>query len=50
MHDVKAAFYTFRQGEEVSNTQFLELFDLKVSVVDQFGGSIGTDPGLVLAE
>ena len=50
LHNAKAEFYTFRQGYEFISPQFLELFQSKVSVVEQFGSSIGTDPGLVLAK
>ena len=50
LHNTKKLFYIFRQGKEVSNPQFLELFQSKVSTVEHFVGSIGTNPGLILAE
>ena len=48
LHGAKASLNMFRQGKEVSNPLFLELFQSKVSVGEQFGDWIRTNPGLVL--
>ena len=42
--------YKFFQGREMTNTQFFERFKNLVAVVEQHGGTIGDEPGLINAE
>jgi hypothetical protein len=44
LHDSKIRFYALRQGKDVSNVKFLEIFQTHVDVLEQFGGEIGRDP------
>jgi hypothetical protein len=43
-------FYRFYQTKDMSNAMFLENFQTLVSVVGDYGGTIGTDPKGAKAE
>ena len=46
LHDSKIYFYQYFQMGKTMNPQYLETFKNKVSVIEYYGGSIGTKPGL----
>ena len=46
----KKDFYKFYQSRQSTNDQYLETFKNKVFMVDQYRGSIRTDPGLAKEE
>jgi hypothetical protein len=50
LHDAKIRFYTLRQGKNMDNAKYLELFKTHVAVVEQFGGSVTRDPIIMLRE
>jgi hypothetical protein len=39
LHDAKICFCTLRQGKDVANAKYLELFKKHVAIVEQFGGA-----------
>jgi hypothetical protein len=49
LHYSKIRLYMLRQGKDVTNVKFLELFHVHVSIVEQFGGEISRDP-IILRE
>jgi hypothetical protein len=44
LHDSKIRLFVLRQGKDMTNDKFLELFQTHVAVVKQFGGEICRDP------
>jgi hypothetical protein len=50
LHKAIRRFYRFYQTKDMSNTMFLENFQTLVSVVEYYGGTIGTDPKGAKAE
>jgi hypothetical protein len=44
LHDSKIRLCMLRQGKDMTNDKFLELFQTHVAVVEQFGGEICCDP------
>ena len=47
---VKRSFSLFRQGKEIPNATYLEKFQIPVSVVEQYGGGLGNNPGQTMEE
>ena len=45
-HDDERYFYRYYQMVQTTNPQYIETFKNKVSVIDSYGGAIGTDLGL----
>jgi hypothetical protein len=50
LHDSNIRFYALRQGKDVSNVKFLEMFQTNVTVVEQFGGKARRDPIICVKE
>jgi hypothetical protein len=50
LHDAKIWFYTLRQGKDMDNAKYLELFKTYVAIIEQFGGEVSRDPVNVLRE
>ena len=46
LYDNKRYFYRYFHTGQTTNQKYLETFKNKVSFIDTYGGSIGTDPGL----
>jgi hypothetical protein len=44
LHDSRIRLFMLRQGKDMTNDKFLELFQTHVAVVEQFGGEICRDP------
>jgi hypothetical protein len=44
LHDSKIRLCMLRQGKDMTNDKFLELFQTHVAVIEQFGGEICRDP------
>jgi hypothetical protein len=44
LHDSNIRLFMLRQGKDMTNNKFLELFQTHVAVVEQFGGEICRDP------
>lgn len=49
LHEAKRRFYMCYQHKFMTTTAYLELFQNIVDVIEQSGGTIGTDSGLILA-
>jgi hypothetical protein len=50
LYDAKIWFYTLRQGKDMDNAKYLELFKTHVAIVEQFGGAVSRDPFIVMRE
>jgi hypothetical protein len=50
LHQVEKFFYSLHQGKDITTTKFLETFQTLVSVIEQYGGVIGHDPGTIVAK
>jgi hypothetical protein len=50
IHDSKIRLFMLRQGKDMTNDKFLELFQTHVAVVEQFGGEICRDPIILRKE
>jgi hypothetical protein len=50
LHHKKTRLYLLRQAKEMSNVKYLETFQTLLSVIEQYGGSIGRDPGMIKTE
>jgi hypothetical protein len=46
----KIRFYALRQGKDVKNSKYLELFQTHVAIVEQFGGEVSRGPVIVIRE
>jgi hypothetical protein len=44
LHDLKIRLFMLRQGKDMTNDKFLELFQTHVAAVEQFGGEFGRNP------
>jgi hypothetical protein len=50
LHDANIRFYALWQGKDVDNAKYLELFQMRVAIVEQFGGEVARDPVIVIRE
>jgi hypothetical protein len=50
LHQAKKRLYTFYQGKGTTNTKFLDMFQIRVSVVQQYGREVAKDPGAIKSE
>jgi hypothetical protein len=50
LHDANIRLYALRQGKDVDNVKYLELFQKHVVIVEQFGGEVARDPVIVIRE
>ena len=46
LHNAKRDLYRYYYTGQTTNLQYLETFKNEVLVIDSYGGSIGTDPGM----
>jgi hypothetical protein len=50
LHDANIRFYALRQGKDVDNSKYLEIFQTHVVIVEQFGDEVALDPVIVIRE
>jgi hypothetical protein len=50
LRDANIRFYALRQGKDVDNAKYLELFQTHVAIVEQFRGEVALDPVIVIRD
>jgi hypothetical protein len=50
LHDTNIRFYALRQGKDVDNANYLEIFQTHVAIVEQFGGEVARYPVIMIRE